>query len=79
MIYFALLTRKRDLIRLRNRSKLIQGSLYAIIDLLQGAKSILLYFIWRVGGIIFKKKIQILEKKIFILFYLIFLIVITIP
>ena len=29
-----------DLIRLRNRSKLAQGSLYAIIDLIIGAKSI---------------------------------------
>ena len=45
MINFALLTRKRDLIRLRNRSKLVQGSLYAIIDLLIGAKSITLYLI----------------------------------
>ena len=26
------------------------GSLFAIIDLIQGAKSLLLYFIWRVGG-----------------------------
>ena len=30
--YFALLERKRDLIRLRNRSKLVQRSLFAIID-----------------------------------------------
>ena len=40
----------RDLIRLRNRSKLVERSLFAIIDLLQGTKSILLYFLWRVGG-----------------------------
>ena len=39
-----------------------------MIDLLQGAKSIFLYFIWRVGDD-FHKKLQILEKKIFILFY----------
>ena len=39
-----------DLIRLRNRSKLVERSLFAIIDLLQGAKFFVLYFIWRVGG-----------------------------
>ena len=38
---------------LRNRSKLVTRSLFAIIGLLQGAKSILLYFIWHVGGMIF--------------------------
>ena len=35
--------------RLRNRSKLVEGSLFAIIGLLLGAKSITLFFIWRVG------------------------------
>ena len=42
------------LIRPRNRSKLVERSLFAIIDLLQGAKFIFLYFIWRVacGGMI---------------------------
>ena len=44
---FALLKRKRDLIRLKNRCELIQGSLYVIIDLLIGAKSITLYLKWR--------------------------------
>ena len=39
-----------DLIRLINRSKLFEGSLFAIIDLLQGTKSIFLFLIWRVGG-----------------------------
>ena len=38
-----------DLIRLRNRSKLVKR-IFAIIDLLQGAKFILLYFKWRVRG-----------------------------
>ena len=57
-VTFALLTRKRDLIRIRNRSKLIQGSLYVIIGLLIRAKSITLYLIWRVGGC-FPKKILI--------------------
>ena len=42
--------RKRDLIRLINRSKLVERSLFATIDLLQGTKSIFLYCIWRVGG-----------------------------
>ena len=36
--------------RLRNRSNLVERSLLAIIDLLQGAKFIFLDFIWRVGG-----------------------------
>ena len=34
-----------DLIRLRNWSKLVEGSLFAIIDLLIGAKSTTLYLI----------------------------------
>ena len=37
-----------DLNRLRNCSKLVERSLFAITDLLQGAKFILLYFKWRV-------------------------------
>ena len=48
-----------DLIRLRNCFKLIERSSFAIIDLLQGTKSILLYFIWRVGeGMIFIKNFK---------------------
>ena len=39
-----------DLIRLRNSSKLVERSLFVIIDLLQGAKSILLCYLWRVVG-----------------------------
>ena len=34
-----------ELFRLRNRSKLVERSLFAITDLLQGAKSILLYLV----------------------------------
>ena len=55
-----------NLIRLRNRSKLIERSLYVIVDLLIGAKTILLYCIWRVG-IVFITKIQI--KKSFNLYF----------
>ena len=45
-----------DLIRLINRSKLVERSLFAIIDLLlQGAKSILLY-LYGVWGDKFLKK-----------------------
>ena len=76
-IYFALLTRNRDLIRLRSRSKLVEGSLFALIDLLQGAKSIFLYFRWRVGGD-FRKNIYFVSKtyifqikeKTYIFFYI---------
>ena len=39
-----------DLILLRNCSKLVERSLFAIADLLQGVKSNLLHFIWLVGG-----------------------------
>ena len=46
---------REDLIRLRNRSKLVDGSLFALIDLLPGAKYITLYFIWRVGDDFNKK------------------------
>ena len=38
------------MIHLKNRSKLVENSLFAITDLLQGAKFMLLYFLWRVGG-----------------------------
>ena len=38
------------LIRLKKCSKLVERKLFAIIDLLQGAKYIFLSFIWRVGG-----------------------------
>ena len=45
-----------------------------MINLLQGAKSIFLYLIWRVGGSFLSKKFQILEKRFsFVLFRLIFL------
>ena len=50
-----------DLIHLRNSSKLVDGKIFAIIVLLLGAKSITLYFIWRVGGW-FSKKISIWKK-----------------
>ena len=39
-----------DLIPRRNRSVLVEGGLIAIYNLFLGAKSITLYFIWRVGG-----------------------------
>ena len=52
-----------DLIRLRNQSKLVERSLFAIIDLLQGAKSILWYLIWFVGGW-FSYKVSNSRKKI---------------
>ena len=58
-----------DFIRLRNRSKLVERSLFAINELLQGAKSIRLYFIWRVGDD-FHEKFQVLEKKIVLFFYI---------
>ena len=62
-----------DSIRLRNRSKIVERSLFAIIELLQGTKFIFctLYGVW---GNDFPNKFQILEKKFtFILFHLIFL------
>ena len=53
---------------------MVERSLFAIIDLLQVAKSIILYFIWRVGGYFLFKKFQIFEKKFnFNLLHLIFL------
>ena len=39
-----------DSIGLRYRSKLVEGSLFAIIVVFLGGKSISLYFLWRVGG-----------------------------
>ena len=54
-----------DLIRLRNRSKLVQSSLYAITNLLIGAKSITLFLVWRVGGIFLQKNLSFFLKSIF--------------
>ena len=51
------------IIRLKNHSKLVEGSLFAIIDLLLGAKFISLYFIRRAGGYHFHKKISNWKKK----------------
>ena len=48
-----------DLIRLRNNSKLVKISLFAMIDLLQGVKFIL-FNVWEDNCY---KKSQILEKK----------------
>ena len=56
-----------ELISLRNRSKLVQGRLFAIIDLLLEAKFITLYFIWCVGGMIFTENSQVFS------FYFLFL------
>ena len=56
-----------DWIRLRNCSKLVEKNTSVISDLLQGAKFILLYFIWRMGGWL-SKTISIFRKKNFILF-----------
>ena len=36
--------------RLKNRSKLVEGNLFVIIYLLLGAESTTLYFIWSVRG-----------------------------
>ena len=69
-----------ELIRLRNRSKLVERSLFAIIDLLQGAKSILLCSIWRVGGwFLFLKNSNFRKKNFIIFFSFNFLNVITAP
>ena len=52
-----------DLIRLINRSKLVERSLFAIIDLLQGTKSL-----YGVLGDDFQKNFQHLEKTFSFLF-----------
>ena len=59
---------RRDLNCLRNCSKMVERSLFVIIDLLLEAKFIVLNFIWRVGDD-FKKKISSFRKN-FILFLL---------
>ena len=48
---------------------MIKRSLYAIIDLLKGAKSILLYYIWRVGDET-HKKFQVSEKNLILFYYI---------
>ena len=52
-----------DSIGLRYRSKSVEGSLFAIVVVFLGGKSISLYFLWRVGDD-FHKKSQIFLKKI---------------
>ena len=46
-----------------NRSKFVEGRLFALIDLLLGAKSIFFYFIWRMVVRIFTNFLKF-EKKI---------------
>ena len=52
---FRAINARRRFNPLRNRSKLVERSLFAIIHLLQGAKFILLGFIWRGGMILIEK------------------------
>ena len=52
---FRAINEQGDLIRLRNRSKLVEGKLFAIVDFLKGAKSITLYFKWREGVDFYQK------------------------
>ena len=63
----------RDLIRLRKRSKLVERSLFAIIDLLHGAKSIvlILYGVW--GDNFHRNLFNFFFRKIFFSFHFIFL------
>ena len=49
---------------LKNCSKLVEVSLFAIIDLLIEAKFIILNFIWRMG-MIFTKKTHIKKKNLY--------------
>ena len=52
---------------------MVQESLYAIIDIILGAKFLFLYGVW---GDDFHKNFQILEKKMyFILLYLVFFVI----
>ena len=71
-----------DLIRLRNRSKLVKGSLFAIIDSERNLSLCTLLGIEGGGGggvRFFKKKSQILKKKLVhsIFLHLVFFCVIT--
>ena len=56
---------------IRNRSKLVEGSLVSITDLLLGAKSIILYFqtLTAVWVDVFHKKILNLKRNFFVLVY----------
>ena len=54
-----------ELIPLRNRSKLVERSLFAVINLLQGAKSISFVIYMSCGGMIFMEKNFKFQKKNF--------------
>ena len=58
---------------------MVERSLFAIIDLLQGAKTFVFYSIWRVGGSFSQKQFQILEEKKFHFISFRFFFVITAP
>ena len=51
------------------RSKMVERRLFAIIDLLQGANAIFLYFIWRVGEL-FLRKVSSFGKKNISFYYI---------
>ena len=56
---------------IRNRFKFVEASSFARIDLLLGAKTITLFFIWRVENNFYKNS-QIFKKIYFFLLHLIF-------
>ena len=67
---FALLTRKRRVNPSYKSFQIVERSLFAIIDLLQGTKSLFLYFKWReVLGMLFKKNSNLRRKKILFHFF----------
>ena len=57
-----------DLIRRRNRSKLVERSCFSLTDFFQVAKFILLFSIWRVGDDFHKKNLKF-KNFFFSLFY----------
>ena len=61
--------RKRELIRLRNCSRMVESSLFATIDLFLGAKIMTLYGVW---GDDFHKNNLKLKKKSFYLLHITF-------
>ena len=60
-----------DVIRLGNRSKWVEGSLFAIIDLLLGAEFIISYFM-TCGGMIFTKNLKFKKNSFHFIFNLFF-------
>ena len=74
ILYFALLMRKQRFIPLKNCSKLVEGCLFAITDLLLGAKSFTFVLYMACEGMILTKNLKLKKNSLIFLTFNFFMI-----